>query len=102
MLKAFFLESFEIPSPVEASADGLALLPFNGPPLTIGNELNKLASNIAIGRDTPGVHWRSDASEGMNLGEQIAIAALRDLRTTLTEDFTGFSVTLFDGTPVRV
>jgi hypothetical protein len=102
VLKAFFLESFVIPSPVEASADGLSLLPFNGPALTVGNELNKLAANIGIGRDTPGVHWRTDAFEGMNLGEQVAIGALRDLRTTLTEDFKGFSLTRFDGTTVRV
>ncbi|MFW5435355.1 hypothetical protein, partial [Paenibacillus apiarius] len=26
---------------------------------TIGGELNKLAANIALGRDTAGVHWRS-------------------------------------------
>jgi membrane-associated phospholipid phosphatase len=102
VLKAFFLESFVIPSPVEASADGLSLNPYGGGPLTVGDELNKLAANIALGRDTAGVHWRTDGIEGLLLGEAVAIAALRDLRTTLTEPFTGFSLTRFDGTTVRI
>jgi hypothetical protein len=56
VLKAFFQPEFVIPNPVEASADGLALLPYRGPDLTVGGELNKLASNIALGRDAAGVH----------------------------------------------
>lgn len=51
MLKAFFNESFVISDPVVASAGGLSLLPFSGPPLTVGGELNKLAANITLGRD---------------------------------------------------
>ena len=54
------------------------------------------------GRDTAGVHWRTDGIEGILLGEAVAIGALRDLRTTLTEPFTGFSLTKFDGTTVRI
>lgn len=102
VLKAFFLESFVIPNPVEASADGLSLVPYTGADLTVGDELNKLAANIGIGRDAAGVHWRTDIFEGMNLGEAVAIAALGDLRATLTEKFSGFSLTRFDGTTVRV
>jgi hypothetical protein len=37
----------------------------------------KLASNIALGRDTAGVHWRSDGIEGLKLGEAVAIGILR-------------------------
>ena len=102
MLKAFFKESFIIPSPVVARADGLSLLPYAGPPLTVGAELNKLAANIAIGRDAAGVHWRTDASEGMKLGEALAIGILQDYRNTYTEDFSGFSFTKFDGTTVTI
>ena len=98
VLKAFFQSSFVIPHPVEASADGLSLLPYRGPDLTVGGELNKLASNIALGRDTAGVHWRSDGIEGIKLGEAVAIGILRDLRATYHEDFRGFSLTKFDGT----
>ena len=72
MLKAFFQPAFVLPNPLEASADGLALRPYRGPDLTVGGELNKLASNIALGRDAAGAHWRSDASEGIKLGEAVA------------------------------
>jgi hypothetical protein len=44
VLKAFFNESFVIPNPVVPSDDGLTLRPWTGEPLTIGNELDKLAS----------------------------------------------------------
>jgi hypothetical protein len=60
VLKAFFSESFIISNPVVASADGLSLIPYKGTDLTVGGKLNKLASNIALGRNTAGVHWRSD------------------------------------------
>jgi membrane-associated phospholipid phosphatase len=102
ILKAFFKESFEIPNPVAASSDGLSLLPYSGEPLTIGGELNKLAANISLGRDTAGVHWRSDGIEGMKLGEAVAISILRDYRATYNEKFCGFSFTKFDGTPITI
>ncbi|TEB15108.1 PAP2 superfamily protein [Pelotomaculum sp. FP] len=102
MLKAFFKESFIIPNPVVASDDGLTLLPYAGPPLTVGGELNKLAANIAVGRDTAGIHWRSDASEGLKLGEAVAIGILQDYRRTFNEDFSGFSFTKFDGATVII
>lgn len=102
VLKAFFDESFVIPNPVVASPDGLALVPYRGADLTVGGELNKLASNIALGRDTAGVHWRSDGVEGLKLGEAVAIGLLTDLRATCTEEFGGFSLTTFDGSTVTV
>ncbi|MCG8400587.1 MAG: vanadium-dependent haloperoxidase [Firmicutes bacterium] len=101
MLKAFFKESLIIPNPVEASPDGLTLLPYTGAPLTVGGELNKLASNISIGRDTAGVHYRSDAL-GLMLGETAAIGILQDYKNTYNEDFIGFSFTKFDGNKVII
>lgn len=65
-------------------------------------DVNKLASNIALGRDTAGVHWRSDAIAGMKLGEAVAIGILRDVRSTYHEDFQGFSRTTFDGTTITI
>ena len=102
ILKAWFDESYVIPNPVQATADGLALEPYSGPPLTVGGELNKLAANVAIGRNHAGVHWRSDATESLKLGEAIAISILRDQKATYNENFHGFSLTKFDGTTVTV
>jgi hypothetical protein len=65
-------------------------------------ELNKLAANVALGRDTAGVHWRSDGIEGLNLGEAVAVGVLEDLRATYTEEFGGFSLTKFDGTTMTL
>ncbi len=102
VLKAFFDENFVIPNPIEAKSDGLSFIPYEGTPLTIGGELNKLASNIALGRDTAGVHWRSDGIEGLKLGESVAIEILRDFRKTYNESFSGFSLTKFDGTTINI
>jgi hypothetical protein len=102
VLKALFNESFVIPSPVTPSDDGLSLAPYTGAQLTVGGELNKLASNIALGRDAAGVHYRSDGVEGIKLGEAIAISILRDTANLYNEAFPGFSFTKYDGTPVTI
>jgi hypothetical protein len=49
-----------------------------------------------------GVHWRSDATESIKLGEAVAINILRDQRACYNEDFAGFTFTKFDGTQVTV
>lgn len=102
VLKAFFDESFVIPNPVLPSADGLSLVQFNGGPLTVGGELNKLGWNIAMGRDFAGIHYRSDQIESMKLGEEVAIRFLREEKSCLNESFAGFSLTKFDGTTITV
>ena len=102
ILKAWFDESYVIPNPMQATPDGLALVPYAAASLTVGGELNKLAANVAIGRNIAGVHWRSDATESLKLGEAIAISILRDHRLCYNEDFGGFTLTKFDGTTVTV
>ncbi|GAE00669.1 PAP2 family protein [Clostridium botulinum B str. Osaka05] len=102
ILKAFFNEDYIIPNPVVTSADGLKLQPYLEGDLKVGGELNKLAANIALGRDFAGVHWRSDCLEGMKLGEAVAIGLLQDYRNTYNEEFHGFSFTKFDGTKVII
>lgn len=46
--------------------------------LTVRGELNKLASNMALGRNRAGIHYRSDGIEGLRLGERAAIRFLQD------------------------
>jgi hypothetical protein len=102
VLKAFFREDALFPAPTRPSEDGLVLVPAPEVGLTVGGEIDKLASNIAFGRNFAGVHYRSDAIEGMKLGESVALAYLREMRTCLTEDFDGFALTTFGGTPIVV
>ena len=99
VLKAFVNESNEISQAVEASADGRRLEPWHGKALTLGGEIDKLASNIALARDAAGVHFRSDSVEGLKLGEAVAIGLLADYSRTYSERFDGFVLTRFDGGP---
>ncbi len=102
ILKAWFDESFVIPNPVVPDSTGQVLIPYSGDTLTVGGELNKIASNVALGRNIAGVHWRSDATESLKLGESVAISILRDQKACYNEQFGGFSLTKFDGTTVIV
>jgi len=102
ILKAFFDPDYVLPHPVEASADGSALDPWRGAGLSLGNEIDKLASNIALGRDAAGVHYRSDSVRGLFVGEQQALGLLRDYSRTYNERFDGFIVRKFNGDKVRI
>jgi hypothetical protein len=109
ILKAWFRESTRLVDlgviPLQPLDDGTALVPYTGTDagdLTVGGELNKIASNVALGRNTAGVHWRSDGTESMKLGEQLAIGILTEQRACYNETFAGFSLTKFDGTQVTV
>ena len=71
--------------------------------LTVNGELNKLAFTVAMARDFAGVHYRSDAANGMLLGEEVAITCLQDHAAIYQEQgFTGFELTKFDGTRIRI
>lgn len=102
VLKAWFDEEWKIPNPVIAAPDGLSLLPYREADLTVGGELNKLASNIALGRNFAGVHWRSDATEALRLGEEVVIQMMADMRGCVNEQFTGFLLTRFDGRQLAI
>ena len=103
MLKAFFEEDTVIQEPVRVDPNNPGQLTvYQGDALTVGGELNKLASNIAQGRNIAGVHWRTDAREAMLLGEQVAISILSDMAETYGESFNGFSLTKFDGQKITV
>ncbi len=104
VLKAFFNEDTPIENPLVPNADGTALEPYYGPgaySMTVGSELNKLAGNVAIGRNAAGVHWRSDYDQSLLLGEQIGIGLLQEQSLLLNEpEF--YQLTRFDGTTIRI
>ncbi len=102
ILKAFFDETQILTNCVVASRDGLTLTPYTDTALTVGGEVNKLAFNVAMGRNFAGIHYRSDADGGLRLGEDVAIAMLQDMVQTVSEDFLGFQFTRLDGTPVAI
>ncbi|WP_428535181.1 vanadium-dependent haloperoxidase [Rhodopila sp.] len=102
MLKAIFDEDYVFSQPMMPSDDGLSLQPYTGPDrLTLGGEANKLAANIALGRNHAGVHWRSDYERSVILGEEIAIRVLRDQKATYNEN-ASWSFTRFDGTKITI
>ncbi|HEV7734527.1 MAG TPA: vanadium-dependent haloperoxidase [Candidatus Binatia bacterium] len=101
VLKTMLDESHVIPEPMQPSADGLTLTPWKGADLTVGNELDKLACNIAMGRNIAGIHWRTDCAAGLALGEDVALAVLDEMRLTGNELYTGCSLRRFDGRTVR-
>lgn len=110
ILKAFFDHTAElIPAggAYEANPDthGRTLRKVNdNPALTVEEELNKLASNISIGRNMAGVHYFSDYLESIRLGELIAIGILEE--QALMYDRLQFpffmTVPLFDGGTVVI
>jgi hypothetical protein len=102
VLKAFFDESLVLPQAYipDTSGQNLQIDPA-GPTLTVGGELDKLAANISIGRSAAGVHWRSDYTESVLLGEEIAIGILEEQRLTYNEH-QHFTLTRFDGTQVVI
>ncbi|HEX2210405.1 MAG TPA: hypothetical protein VHG93_22190 [Longimicrobium sp.] len=105
ILKAFFDETKSIENPLQASTDGLTLVAYTGADasqMTVGGELNKLAGNIALFRNAAGVHWRTDYTESLPLGEAIAIGLLQEMSLGFSEDDAFFELTKFDGQRIRI
>jgi hypothetical protein len=105
ILKAFFDESTPIENPVVPSADGLTLALYTGADaasMTVGGEINKLAGNVALFRNGAGVHWRSDYTESLLLGEAVAIGLLQEQSLGFNEDDGYFQLTRFDGITIRI
>jgi hypothetical protein len=91
VLKFFFDGSFVIPNPVVPVGDGLSLVPYTGDDagqITVNGELNKLANNVSFGHGIhAGIHWRTDTSSSIQLGEAVAISMLQDRAATYAEKF---------------
>lgn len=106
LLKAFFDASVQFIAPVQSSADGQHLVPYQGMDahsgkMTVELELNKLAANIANGRNMAGVHWRSDYTQSMLLGQRIAVDVLYRQSANYSEDYC-FLFNSFGGKPVEI
>jgi hypothetical protein len=89
----------------ESSADGLTLNTYTGSDaanLDLNGELNKLAWNVTTGHGIhAGIHFRSSSYWSILLGEQVALAVLRDRARSYNEPFT-VSITKFDGTTATI
>ncbi len=104
VLKAFFDESHPVLEPKVPDHSGRRLRNYTGPgydTLTVGGELDKLASNISLGRNAAGVHWRSDYTESVKLGEAVAVSVLQEQRCLYNEPYY-LTMTRFDGRALEV
>jgi PAP2 superfamily. len=108
VLKAHFDEEAEIEDPVRPNPEyDYTILESIDADLTVGGELNKLATNMSYARSWAGIHYRSDTTAGLRIGERIATAYLRDQLQQRPADAYGgsrgeFSFTTFDGERVTV
>jgi hypothetical protein len=107
LLKIYFEDkswSFLGENPVQ-SLDGNSLTAYDNPDsnsMTIHGEINKLASNVSIGRSFAGVNFRSDCDKGLKLGEKVAIQYFKDLRNMQNEDIEAVTIMQFDGIPIVI
>ncbi len=115
VLKAFFDDSQKLSElydiqgnplvPQVPNGAGTALVDYIGPnaaDFTVGGELDKLASNIAIGRNMAGVHWRTDYTQSVLLGQRVAISMLYHQRRDYHERPWCFHFTTFAGHHVKI
>jgi len=70
--------------------------------MTVGGELNKIASNVAMGRSMGGVHWRTDNTRSLRLGEQVATMMLVRHIADYSETPVSMTYTNFDRHEVRI
>ena len=95
ILKALTHWNYELRTPVVPSADGKALEEWKGGVLYLGAELNKLAYNSGESRMAAGVHFRHDNEASLELGEQVALRILHEVKGTLGRKDVKFTVHTF-------
>jgi hypothetical protein len=105
ILKSWFKEKKPMSGTIlEANHEGNKLKEYQGNDknqISIHGELNKLAANVAIGRNMAGVHYRSDYIESVKLGERIAIGILEEQKINYSEAPT-YQFMKFDGTTATI
>ena len=101
LLKAFFDNDATVPDPKRPDPnDPTRLTDYDGD-LTVAGEINKLVANHTIGRNWAGIHYRTDASEGIRIGERVAAGYLLELVNSKARSG-GVSFQTFDGETVTI
>jgi membrane-associated phospholipid phosphatase len=88
--------------PLQASPDGTALIPTSTTALTIHREIRKWAWNKSFGRVALGVHYRSDITAGLMLGQAAAVDLLRQVKAHDIEPWGTTAFVGFDGKVVII
>lgn len=108
LLKAFFDAEAPYPSDevVESSKNGRQLDEVTLPAgttltFTVEGELNKLASNLAVGCSMACEHYANDNAKCLLRGEQISIGILQEQKLTYGERFS-MSIPLFNGETLTI
>jgi len=92
---------------MQANSDGTALVAVaDNAAMTLNSELNKLAYNVALGRDWANVHYRADGEMGILLGEEVAINYMKDklaeYNQTHTRDNVSITIQKVDGSSYKI
>ena len=69
--------------------------------LTVNDELDKLAANISIGRNMAGVHFATDYTESVRMGERVAVGLVAEQLLTYGEPVS-ILIETFDGDRLRM
>lgn len=104
ILKAFYDENWRFPNAYTPSPDGSRLVEevkFRKK-LTLGGELDKLVSNVSIGRMFAGTDFRSDYISGVEIGEKTCLRVLEDMIRRYPEKNPTFKFHLRDGSEVVI
>ena len=87
-------------SELRGASNGLSTESVSDSGITIHGEIDKLAHNIALGRDFAGVHYRSDSE--LALGEKVALQYYKDSKSLFNESVSDVTITGFDGTSITI
>jgi hypothetical protein len=89
-------------APLQASNDGTSLVTANTTALTIHREIRKWAWNKSFGRVALGVHYRSDITAGLLLGQAAAVQLLQETKAASLEPWGTTAFIGFDGQVVII
>ncbi len=107
VLKALFYEESKLsdlgikPMTIDAMGNRVPYTGGDAGEMTVLSELNKLASNIGLARNIAGVHWRTDYTQSVVMGERIALYFLQEYVNTYHENAT-FHIRTFQKRDVTI